>query len=248
MIKFFNYVLIDDLSEIRIDKKSETMKIVNCLNPHSFVVALKDERMRNALEMSDYLLPDGVGIGMVLRWYEKKRIDKIAGYDFHSFILEQLKLHGGKVYYMGSSEKVLKKIEERLSKEAPNVKVRTHSPSYCDELPEEESRKIIDDINEFSPDVLYISMTAPKQEKWAYEHWDELDIHCHCGPIGAVFDFYAGTVKRAPLWWQKHSLEWLYRLLMEPRRMWRRYIIGNAKFLYYIYKEKRMEFLTYAFI
>ncbi len=81
-------------------------------------------------------------------------------------------------------------------------------------------------------------MTAPKQEKWTYRHWQELDIHCHCGTIGAVFDFYAGTVKRAPLWWQQHSLEWLFRLLMEPRRMWQRYIIGNMKFLYYIYKER----------
>ena len=86
-------------------------------------------------------------------------------------------------------------------------------------------------------DLLWIGMTAPKQEKWTYSHWKELDIHCHVGTIGAVFDFFAGTVERAPLWWQEHGLEWLYRLLKEPKRMWRRYIIGNALFLWNMTKE-----------
>lgn len=93
-------------------------------------------------------------------------------------------------------------------------------------------------INEAKPDLLWIGMTAPKQEKWAYKHWGELDMDCHVGTIGAVFDFYAGTMKRAPLWWQEHSLEWLYRLLKEPKRMWRRYLVGNALFLWNVIKLK----------
>ena len=93
-------------------------------------------------------------------------------------------------------------------------------------------------INAANPDLLWIGMTAPKQEKWAYMYWNELDIHCHCGTIGAVFDFYAGTVKRAPLWMQKAGLEWLHRLLSNPRRLWKRYIIGNARFILLVIKEK----------
>ena len=81
-------------------------------------------------------------------------------------------------------------------------------------------------------------MTAPKQEKWAYTHLDALEVNGHIGTIGAVFDFFAGTVERAPVRWQEHGLEWLYRLIKEPRRMWRRYIIGNALFLWNITKEK----------
>ena len=81
-------------------------------------------------------------------------------------------------------------------------------------------------------------MTAPKQEKWIYSNWQKLNIHCHVGTIGAVFDFFAGTTERAPLWWQQHSLEWLYRLIKEPKRMWRRYLIGNVLFLWNICKEK----------
>ena len=93
-------------------------------------------------------------------------------------------------------------------------------------------------INAADPDLLWIGMTAPKQEKWTYSHWNELNIHCHVGTIGAVFDFFAGTVERAPIWWQRHGLEWLYRLLKEPKRMWRRYIIGNTLFLWNMLKEK----------
>ena len=93
-------------------------------------------------------------------------------------------------------------------------------------------------INDTNPDLLWIGMTAPRQEKWIYTHWDNLNIRCHVGTIGAVFDFYAGTAQRAPMWWQEHSLEWFYRLVKEPRRMWRRYLVGNVKFLYYITKEK----------
>ena len=81
-------------------------------------------------------------------------------------------------------------------------------------------------------------MTAPKQEKWTYANWDRLNIHCHVGTIGAVFDFFAGTYKRAPMIWQRCGFEWLYRLLREPRRMWRRYILGNALFLSLIVREK----------
>ena len=84
------------------------------------------------------------------------------------------------------------------------------------EFPDEDNKAIIDAVNADNPDLLWISMTAPKQEKWASSQWNELDIHCHVGTIGAVFDFFAGTVERAPIWWQEHGLEWLYRLMKEP--------------------------------
>ena len=134
-------------------------------------------------------------------------------------------------------EKVLNLIREKAKTVYPNIRIETYSPPYKPEFSEEENRAIIEAINRANPDLLWIGMTAPKQEKWAYRHWDKLDIHCHCGTIGAVFDFFAGTMERAPLWWQEHSLEWLYRLLKEPKRMWRRYIIGNTLFIWNIFRE-----------
>ncbi|WP_278779174.1 WecB/TagA/CpsF family glycosyltransferase [Leyella stercorea] len=143
------------------------------------------------------------------------------------------------VMFMGSSQKVLDLIVKRAAKVYPHLKVATYSPPYKPEFSEEENKAIIDAINTADPDLLWIGMTAPKQEKWTYSHWDELNIHCHVGTIGAVFDFFAGTVERAPIWWQRHGLEWLYRLLKEPKRMWRRYIIGNALFLFNIVFRER---------
>ena len=142
-----------------------------------------------------------------------------------------------KVMFMGSSQKVLDLIVKRAAEVYPHLKVVTYSPPYKPEFSDEDNKAIIDAINAANPDLLWIGMTAPKQEKWTYSHWNELNIHCHVGTIGAVFDFFAGTVERAPIWWQDHGLEWLYRLIKEPKRMWRRYIIGNALFLWNMVKE-----------
>lgn len=223
--------------------------LINTINAHSYNIAQKDEAFAEALSKGDYLIPDGASIVKACRWLKVKSQPKerIAGWNLFSFemnVLErkskELKVTSDKclkVMFLGSSEKVLSLIRERATVDYPNLEVVTYSPPYKPEFSDEDNKAMIQAINGANPDLLWIGMTAPKQEKWTYRHWNELNIHCHCGTIGAVFDFYAGTVKRAPLCWQKHSLEWLYRLLMEPRRMWRRYIIGNAKFLYYIYRE-----------
>lgn len=139
--------------------------------------------------------------------------------------------------FMGSSQKVLDLIVKRAAVDYPHLKVVTYSPPYKPEFSDEDNKAIIDAINAANPDLLWIGMTAPKQEKWTYSHWNELNIHCHVGTIGAVFDFFAGTVERAPIWWQEHGLEWLYCLIKEPKRMWRRYIIGNSLFLWNMVKE-----------
>ena len=223
--------------------------LINTINAHSFNTAQHDTAFAEALSCGDFLIPDGASIVKACRWLKAKSQPKerIAGWDLFAYEMSSLNekmkegwnegMEKGKVMFLGSSEKVLSLIRERAAKDYPNLEVVTFSPPYKPEFSEEDNRTMIKAINDADPDLLWIGMTAPKQEKWAYSHWKELDIHCHCGTIGAVFDFYAGTVKRAPEWWQRNSLEWLYRLLMEPRRMWRRYIIGNAKFLYNICKE-----------
>lgn len=225
----------DKLGEL-MDKKLS----INTINAHSYNTALKDPLFAEALTKGDVLIPDGASIVMACKWLKAKSQPKerIAGWDLFVYEMEKLNAKGGKCFFMGSSEKVLSLIKEKAKNIYPNITVETYSPPYKPEFTDEENKAIIDAINAAKPDLLWIGMTAPKQEKWAYTHWNELDINCHCGTIGAVFDFFAGTVERAPLWWQEHSLEWLYRLLKEPKRMWRRYIIGNTLFLWNITKEK----------
>jgi N-acetylglucosaminyldiphosphoundecaprenol N-acetyl-beta-D-mannosaminyltransferase len=169
---------------------------------------------------------------------------RIAGWDLFIFEMQRLNEKGEmrkekcRVMFLGASDKVLSLIRERVAVDYPNLEVVTYSPPFKPEFSDEDNKEMIQAINKANPDLLWIGMTAPKQEKWTFQHWKELDIHCHVGAIGAVFDFYAGTVERAPLWWQKHSMEWLYRLLFEPKRMWRRYVIGIPLFLWNILKEK----------
>ena len=214
--------------------------LINTVNAHSYNTARKDSLFAEALMNGDVLIPDGVSIVKACKWIKAKSQPKerIAGWDLFSFEMEKLEKKGGTVMFMGSSQKVLDLIVKRAAEVYPHLKVVTYSPPYKPEFSDEDNKAIIDAINAANPDLLWIGMTAPKQEKWTYSHWEELDIHCHVGTIGAVFDFFAGTVERAPMWWQEHGLEWLYRLLKEPKRMWRRYIIGNALFLWNMLKEK----------
>ena len=214
--------------------------LINTINAHSYNTALKDKAFAEALTKGDVLIPDGASIVKACRWLKAKSRpeERIAGWDLFVFEMNKLNSKGGKCFFMGSSPKVLNLIKERVAVDYPNITVETYSPPYKPEFNKEDNRTIIEAINRANPDLLWIAMTDPKQEKWTYTHWHELDIHCLVGTIGAVFDFFAGTYQRAPEWWQEHSLEWLYRLLKEPRRMWRRYIIGNPLFLWNIGKEK----------
>lgn len=213
--------------------------LINTINAHSYNTALKDSLFAEALTKGDVLIPDGASVVMACRWLKAKSqpVERIAGWDLFVHEMDRLNRKGGTCFFMGSSEKVLELIRKRAAVDYPNIKVETYSPPYKPEFSEEDNKGIIEAINRANPDLLWIGMTAPKQEKWTYTHWKELDIHCHVGTIGAVFDFFAGTVERAPLWWQEHGLEWLYRLLKEPKRMWRRYIIGNTLFLKNVIKE-----------
>ena len=227
------------INKIELSELPDKKLLINTINAHSYNTALKDPLFAEALTKGDVLIPDGASIVMACNWLKAKSQPKerIAGWDLFVFEMEKLNAQGGKCFFMGSSERVLALIKAKAAEVYPNITVETYSPPYKPEFTDEDNRAIIDAINAAKPDLLWIGMTAPKQEKWAYTHWNELDINCHCGTIGAVFDFFAGTVERAPLWWQEHSLEWLYRLLKEPKRMWRRYIIGNTLFLWNITKE-----------
>lgn len=214
--------------------------LINTINAHSYNVAQKDSLFAEALKNGDYLIPDGASVVKACKWLKAKSQprERIAGWDLFRIEMEKLNIRGGKCFFMGSSEKVLELIKEQAAEDYPNINVETYSPPYKPEFSDEDNTAIISAINQANPDLLWIGMTAPKQEKWTYSHWKELDIHCHVGTIGAVFDFYAGTARRAPRWWQEHSLEWLYRLCIEPKRMWRRYILGNPLFIYNVLKEK----------
>ncbi len=226
--------------------------LISTLNAHSYNLTHSDAAFAEALQKSDVLIPDGISVVYALRWLSGQKLTKIAGADLFFYEMNRLsgrKAENGdgrpektyeqrpKAFFLGSSEGVLEKIKERAGKEFPNVAVHTYSPPYKPEFTEEDNQAMLAAINAVQPEVLFVGMTAPKQEKWAYAQLEHIQAgHICC--IGAVFDFYAGTVQRAPQWLIKLGLEWFYRLVKEPKRLWRRYLVGNAKFVGYVLREK----------
>jgi N-acetylglucosaminyldiphosphoundecaprenol N-acetyl-beta-D-mannosaminyltransferase len=236
-MELLGYRLTTDLAEVLSHREGAGAVTINTINPHSYVVAKKDLQFHEALLGSDHLIPDGTGIVWASSFLGKGKIRKIAGADLHAFMLEKISRENGSCYYMGASQKTLDLIRDRLAKEYPGLRAGFHSPPFRDELSREESEEILDKINgeigkwqNGKIIVLFVGMTAPKQEKWVHrnKHLIRADYICS---IGAVFDFYAGTVKRSSPFWINLGLEWLPRLMREPKRMYRRVFFSGGIFI-----------------
>ncbi|MGI4020883.1 MAG: WecB/TagA/CpsF family glycosyltransferase [Janthinobacterium lividum] len=211
--------------------------VINTINQYSFCMAEKEAEFKNALLESDVLLPDGVGIVAAVRLQTGDKINKISGSDLHYHLLSKLNKEYGSCFYLGSTEKTLKNIKERIALEYPNIKVGYYSPPFKAIFSDEDNANMVFQVNQFKPDVLFVGMTAPKQEKWAIAHKQQLETKI-IGSIGAVFDFYAGTITRPANFWVNSNVEWLGRLLNEPQRMWKRYLYYGPIFLYALLKHK----------
>jgi N-acetylglucosaminyldiphosphoundecaprenol N-acetyl-beta-D-mannosaminyltransferase len=222
----------NNLIEIPLGQKM----LINTINQYSFCIAQKDAAFKRALLGSDILLADGMAIVSAVKLLQGENITKIAGADLHEYLLKKLNSKNGSCFYLGASNATLEKIITRQRKEFPNVQVGSFSPPFKPKFSKEENREMINAVNTFKPDVLFIGMTAPKQEKWAFEHREDVLAPIICC-IGAVFDFYAGTVKRPSAFWIRFKLEWFIRLIKEPRRMSKRYLYYGPVFIGFILRK-----------
>lgn len=210
-----------------------------CANPHSLTVAAKDNIFQQALKRADILIPDGTGIIIAAKILGLPCIEKVAGTDFFLGLSREANNRGGvKYFFLGSSKKVLRLIKEKMKRNFPAIEVcGTYSPPFKTEFSQEDNSAMISAINNTRPDVLWIGMTAPKQEKWIYENQSKLQVP-FIAAIGAVFDFYAGTKNRSSNFWIRIGFEWLPRFLKEPRRLWERNVKSTPIFLGWVMKEK----------
>jgi len=220
-------------------KSGKSSHYLACANPHSMVIAAKDPQFREALQNASLLVPDGAGIVLAASVLKKPIKERVAGFEFFKALSDHASHQGGtRYFFLGSSRHVLDLIETRLRKEYANITVcGTLSPPFKPEFSEEENDAMVSMVNAARPDVLWVGMTAPKQEKWIYQNRDKLNVP-FIAAIGAVFDFYAGTKRRSSPFWQKLGLEWLPRFLKEPRRLWERNIKSTPIFLWWIAREK----------
>ncbi|WP_339923287.1 WecB/TagA/CpsF family glycosyltransferase [uncultured Cyclobacterium sp.] len=209
-------------SQELVNLPSEKKMLIQTLNQYSYCLTKEDPEFKASLLGADVVLPDGIAIVLANWLINGTIIKKIAGADLHQYLLGELNSKGGRVFYLGSTENTLNIIKIKSNVEYPNIQVGLFSPAFKSSFDSIENQQMIDAVNDFNPDILFVGMTAPKQEKWAFANKEFLNVPVICS-IGAVFDFYAGTVRRPSKLWVNCGLEWLVRFAKEPSRMWVRY-------------------------
>ena len=204
-------------------------KYICVSNVHTTVTASEDPeycRIQNGAVMA---LPDGGPLSAYSRKCGFVNAQRVTGPDLMQQILAQSASHGWRHYFYGSTEETLALLREQLAARYPGAVVAgMMSPPFRPLAPEEDAA-IVEQINAARPDFVWVGLGAPKQERWMANH--ENRVQGLMIGVGAAFDYEAGNIRRAPRWMQDHNLEWLYRLMQDPGRLFKRYFVTNAKFL-----------------
>lgn len=206
-------------------------------NVHTTVMAYEDEAYKEIQNSGAMALPDGGPLSVVSRKRGFKEAERVTGPDLMGEIFKLSEERQYSHYFYGSTEKTLVKLREKLTEKYPSLNiVGMYSPPFR-ELSKVEHEEIIENINKVNPDFIWVGLGAPKQEKWMFKNKNKVS-GIMIG-VGAGFDYYAEKIKRAPKWMQKCSMEWVFRLMQEPKRLFQRYYTYNCKFILYIIKEKK---------
>ncbi len=201
-----------------------------CLsNVHTTVMSQKDEEYRNIQNSAFLALPDGSPLSLVQRLRGYRMAEQVAGPDLMSELWQATENTEISHYFYGSTQDTIEALKKRLEKEYCGLKIAGMEAPPFRPLTEEEDAEAVARINQSGASIVWVGLGAPKQEKWMYEHKGR--VNALMLGVGAGFDFHAGTVKRAPAWMRNHYLEWLYRLIQDPKRLWKRYVQTNGKFL-----------------
>lgn len=223
-------VFSDELSKIPVNLNS--CRVINTISPNSYGISTKDAEFEKALKASDYLVLDGVYFAFASLMLQGKNIKRNQGPDVFYHFMKRANQQRKKVFFLGSSPQTLKLIKQKAAFLYPNIKVTTYSPPYKPEFSEEEDEAMITAINQFKPDIVFVGMTCPKQEKWAIKNRDKVSAGLIIS-IGNVFDWFAGTQKAiAPIWF-KLRIGWLVRIFLRPE-VFRRNIGNQMLFFWHV--------------
>jgi N-acetylglucosaminyldiphosphoundecaprenol N-acetyl-beta-D-mannosaminyltransferase len=222
-------VFSDNLKKIPI--KSEKCRVINCsISPNNYGLTTKDPEFKKVLQNTDFLVLDGVYFALASIFLLGKNIKKNQGPDVYKHFINRLNECSGRAFFLGSSEEVLTRIKNRIKVEYPNVSVGTYSPPFKKVFSEEDNAEMVKAINEFQPDIVFVGMTAPKQEKWSLQHRDKVKAGLMIS-IGNVFDWYAGTQKAIHPFFFKIRMAWLVRIFLRPEIFKRN--IGNQMLFFW---------------
>ncbi len=197
---------------------------------HGVTEARQDPAFRAILNGADLVVPDGMPLVWLGRLHGHGLKRRVYGPELMLAFFERTARRGHRHFFYGGAPGVPQELAETLVARFPGTKVAgTYSPPFRS-LSAEEGAQIVQEINAAQADVLWVGLSTPKQERWMYEHRDLLNVPVMVG-VGAAFDFHTGRMKQAPVWMRENGFEWLFRLLHEPRRLWRRYILQGSQFV-----------------
>lgn len=212
-------------------------KYICVSNVHTTVMSYDDEKYKKIQNSAVLRLPDGGPLSSVQRKRGHREAERVTGPDLMGRLFEKSASNNLKHFFYGSTIETLELLKSKLKEEYPDIKiVGSYSPPFRI-LTDEENKNIIKMINDSGADIIWVGLGAPKQEVWMFEHLN-LVKGLMIG-VGAGFDYYAGNIKRAPKWMQRSNLEWLYRLLQDPKRLFKRYLNTNLRFIKLVNKENK---------
>ena len=230
-----NEHLLESFTE-RIGQKQKTQVCITPVN--SVLAAIKDPQVLSIYNASEYVLCDGTPIKWAAGFLNTPIVERITGLDLLPNLVAHCAKHDFSIFLLGASPGVGEQLKQTIHAQYPNCKVvGVYVPPFMKVFSEEENIKMIDAINAVSPDVLLVSLTAPKQDIWIAENLHRVNASIQIG-IGGAFEVMAGLAKRAPKWMHTAGLEWLYRFIQEPKRLFRRYFIEAPMFIPLIIKQK----------
>ncbi|HEX2296237.1 MAG TPA: WecB/TagA/CpsF family glycosyltransferase [Actinomycetota bacterium] len=201
--------------------------LVAYANAHTLNLASRDSGYREVLRSADIVLNDGAGLAIAGRVFGRPFPENLNGSDFNPVILEEAAERGWPVFFLGARPGVAAEAAHRLSVRIPGLQVAGSRDGY---FAPAETGRVAEAVAATGAGVLMVAMGNPLQEMWLNRHLEATGARLGVG-VGAFFDFTAGVVPRAPVWMNRLGIEWVYRLVQEPRRMWRRYVLGNPLFL-----------------
>lgn len=201
-------------------------------------LAYKQEWLRHFFKQADVVFCDGAGVQLGAKLLGHTLPERITYADWTWQLAEFCEAHQLSLFFLGARPGIAQQAADRLRERFPRLRIVGTRDGYFDKsLNGAENRTVVREINDCQPDILLVGFGMPIQERWLMENWDELNVKIGLTG-GAVFDYISGNLKRAPRWMTDHGLEWLGRLIIEPRRLWKRYIIGNPLFFWRVFKQK----------
>ena len=208
---------------------SEKKSYIVAINVDVVIKIENDSYLKEITDKADMVLVDGKPLEWIAKWHNRPIKAKISGSDLVPILCERAAENGYSIFIIGGKEGIAKKAQQNLERDLPGIKiVGTYAPPFGFEKNEIERKKINEMISNAHPDILVACFGCPKQEKWIYENYQKYDAKVSvCA--GATVDFLAGNVRRAPRWMSDHGLEWFYRFLQEPKRMFKRYFVDDMK-------------------